>query len=170
MVDVATRKKGEIMKQCVGCGFCCLKAPCEASVRLYKGAEQCPQLIWTGPVNRYLCGLMTLPEPLGESYRKELYANTGCCSGLNSWRNDVKNRHHNISDPYQNPIPQMLQIFLKCWAREFISSDVIVLVLSSFIEDLKKANYSEKEIELIKPRILHYVKENRQSYIKEFMG
>jgi hypothetical protein len=113
---------------------------------------------------------MILGGSLGESYRKELYAGAGCCSSLNSWRKDVKNRHHNISDPYENPIPQMFQIFIKCWAQEFISTDNILLTLNTYKHALRKANYSENEVEIITNRLIHYITENRAGHIKEFMG
>jgi hypothetical protein len=163
-------QKGLEMANCVGCGYCCLKTPCDAARRLYPGATACPQLRWEEQANRYVCGLMTIAGTVGESYRQELYAGAGCCSALNSWRKDVKNRHHNISDPYQNPLPQIFQIFLKCWAQEFISSDSIALVLANYIRQLEKADYAEKEINIIKSHIAHCLKENRHSHIKEFMG
>ena len=34
--------------ECVGCGYCCMKAPCAASSRLYPGVTHCPQLVWSG--------------------------------------------------------------------------------------------------------------------------
>ena len=83
-------------KKCVGCGYCCIKAKCVASERLYPNAKICPQLKWLG--DRYICGLMTLPGSTGEFYRRELAANEGCSSGLNSWRQDIRRRDNNVNE------------------------------------------------------------------------
>ena len=80
------------VKPCVGCGFCCITAKCSAGQRLYPSAKTCPALLWSDEKNRYYCDLMSLPGNIGFEYRKELYAGEGCCAGLNSWRNDIKNR------------------------------------------------------------------------------
>lgn len=68
---------------CVGCSFCCVKAPCALSVELYKGKEPCPALYWNGTM--YRCGLAPL-------FGEELAIGAGCSSSLNSWRQDIKER------------------------------------------------------------------------------
>lgn len=74
------------MSQCVGCGFCCIKTPCDVARRIYGPISECPKLRWNG--ERYVCELVELPGQLGEDYRKELHIGAGCCAGLNSWRGD----------------------------------------------------------------------------------
>ena len=70
--------------QCVGCGYCCLKAPCAISVDVYKGKrEPCPALYWNGSM--YRCGLAKL-------WTDELAIGAGCSSSLNTWRQDVRER------------------------------------------------------------------------------
>jgi len=78
------------IKKCVGCGYCCIKAKCATSERLYPNAKTCPQLHWQR--DRYVCGLMLLPGMEGETHRRELAADEGCSSGLNSWRKDIRRR------------------------------------------------------------------------------
>jgi hypothetical protein len=81
-----------ITKKCIGCGYCCIEARCIASIRLHPSTKECPELRWDENKNRYVCKLMQLPGDLGAVYRRELYVNAGCCSPLNTWRNDVKFR------------------------------------------------------------------------------
>jgi hypothetical protein len=70
--------------ECVGCGYCCLKAPCALSVRIHGYMqEKCPALIWSG--TRYLCRY-------ADHFKTELAIGAGCCSALNSWRQEVKDR------------------------------------------------------------------------------
>jgi len=155
--------------KCVGCGYCCMKTPCDASRRLYPGATICPQLFWTS--ERYECGLMKIAGLVGESYRKELYAGAGCCSNLNSWRKDVKPR---MTFDARSTIPTLnpeFQVFLKCWATEFVSSDVIQLTLAKMKKALiEQNNYSEEEALLTIHNITHHIESNRHSFMKEFMG
>jgi hypothetical protein len=78
-------------RPCVGSGFCCLKAQCVDSVKVHGPQKRCPSLEWDG--QRYQCGLMLLPDPEGEQYRKNLFAGEGCCMPLfNTWRQDVQFR------------------------------------------------------------------------------
>ena len=151
---------------CTGCGFCCMKAPCAASVRLYPGSKICPQLIWSKVDNRYNCGLMLLPGLVGESYRKELYAGEGCCSNLNSWRFDVKNRDQEIKQLMS--IDRTFQVFLKCLGEQFLSSDVIAMTLMKF-EKLLTEDYSKQEAKMISQLVDSYIKSNRPSYLDGFM-
>jgi len=159
------------VKKCVGCGFCCMQAPCAASVRLYPGAKICPQLIWDEALERYLCGLMQLPGSVGLAYKQELYAGAGCCSNLNSWRRNVKNRHPVDKKDKLLTIDPMFQLFLNCLGREWISSDVLVLTVSAFM--LKLVNHmdmTEDEAQRYGELVTHYMKDNTPSYLKEFMG
>lgn len=69
--------------ECVGCSYCCRKAPCALSMELYHGREPCPALWWNGTM--YRCGLARL-------YEEELAIGAGCSSSLNTWRQDVRER------------------------------------------------------------------------------
>jgi len=83
------------MSDCVGCGFCCMKATCVIGFFHFNETELvCPSLIWSVESNRYLCQL-ALDEP--EKIGKELYIGAGCCMGLNSWRRNVRLRE-SVSD------------------------------------------------------------------------
>jgi len=97
---------------CNGCGYCCTKVPCSASMRLYPGAEICPALIWVEDKKMHRCSLMEIGGPVGSAYRKELSAGAGCCANLNSWRKDIKRRtRDDIFNGYFNPIDKKFQIF-----------------------------------------------------------
>jgi hypothetical protein len=157
-------------RECVGCGYCCAKTPCDASRRLYPGADHCPQLLWMEEDKRYKCSLMMIAGLVGEGYRKELYAGEGCCSGLNSWRKDVKQRDRLDRDNYWNPLDPIFQIFLKCFAANFISSDSIKLIIIQMAERLKLKGYSDKEIIHIQTTISQMFSQNQSSFMKGFMG
>lgn len=157
-------------KECVGCGYCCIKTLCDAARRLYPGARSCPQLLWIEEDNRYKCGLMMIAGPVGQGYRAELYAGAGCCSGLNSWRQDVKKRDHLDMDLTWNPLDPLFQTFIKCFANNFVSSDVVVLTVGMMEKPLKEKGYSEREIAHIKTIILHQFRQNRMSFMEGFCG
>ncbi|MEE4260375.1 MAG: hypothetical protein V2I62_11475 [Bacteroidales bacterium] len=125
-------------KACVGCGYCCMKRLCDAALRLYGNIKECPQLLWDEEKNRYICGLMIISGKVGLGYREELGAGAGCCSSLNSWRNDVKKRTGIETSTFFNPLPSLMQKFIRCLASEFISADTIILTLERFESMLKK--------------------------------
>jgi len=159
------------IKDCVGCGFCCLKAKCAAAARLYPAAEVCPQLIWDEEGGRYNCGLMQLPGNVGFEFRQELYAGEGCCSNLNTWRKDVKNRTAVDKEGKWLTIDPMFQIFLSCLGREWISGDVLTLLVSGFV--LKLVNHmdmTEEDAVKVGNLAIQYIKNDQPSYVKEFMG
>jgi hypothetical protein len=77
------------VRPCVGCGFCCLQAMCSIGINVYGRAKYpCPYLIWSKKDNRYWCRL-ALNDVL---YADMIHADQGCCSPLNTWRNDVRER------------------------------------------------------------------------------
>jgi len=71
---------------CVGCGYCCLKAPCIYAQQRFPGVTRCPDLFWDG--DRYRCWIGMRFAEVG----KELAIGEGCCSSMNSWRKEVKYR------------------------------------------------------------------------------
>jgi len=147
-----------------------MQTPCEASRRLYKTADICPQLLWDDERKRYFCGLMQLPGNIGFEYKKELYAGAGCCSNLNDWRKDVKNRSRGALSYDYPAIPAMFQAFLKAYGSEpFLGEDSISLLLGSYQAELKKLNYSDKETEHILKSVVHYITSNKSSMFKGFV-
>ena len=68
---------------CVGCGYCCLTAPCVLCRHRHGMVERCPELKWFG--GRYLC-------MLAEDYEETLAIGQGCGRNMNSWRKEVKER------------------------------------------------------------------------------
>lgn len=155
------------VKSCVGCGFCCIKAKCQAALRIYgSGVETCPALIWDN--DRYHCHLMRLDGDLGLFYRKELYAGEGCCCDLNTWRNDVKNRTESEYKPFQ--LDSIFQMFLKSMGREMISGDTVWLIINGLKCDLDKRDYEKNLINQIEKAIYYNLKNQRNTMCDSFMG
>ena len=68
----------EPKNQCVGCGFCCLRAPCVHSSLKFGRQDRCPALKWDDEKSRYFCT---------EYQELDWLMNTGCSSPLfNDWR------------------------------------------------------------------------------------
>jgi len=79
--------------QCMGSGYCCVKAQCQTSLAIHGAQPLCPELGWNG--TRHVCKLMLLPGAEGARYREAQYAGEGCSSSLNSWRREpLKDRRH----------------------------------------------------------------------------
>jgi|WetSurSiteA1Bulk_404760.scaffolds.fasta_scaffold00793_4 hypothetical protein len=160
------------MAECVGCGYCCLKSPCEACRRIYPGATLCPALYWNKEKKMHRCKLMELPGDVGLAYRNELYAGTECSSSLfNDWRIDIRCRLETIEKGNKNPLSSDLQAFAKALASEpFISSDTLKIAVYGFINELQKKGYEKKESEYLGSWLQHVLFENRNSFAKDFMG
>lgn len=161
---------GVPVRACVGCGFCCVQAMCDAARRLYPAATRaCPELKWTG--ERHVCGLMTAPDPIGRRYRQELYAGAGCCSGLNSWRRQpLVDRTAAEQTPAHSQVPVMMQLFLSALGREFISGDAMLLTIFRFQAMLRAEGYSEDDVDALAKQCVHYFTQNRSTYSENFLG
>jgi hypothetical protein len=78
------------MSDCVGCGYCCIKAQCNISRVMLGDHKRCPALKWNG--KRYLCELAK-DKKIADS----LAIGAGCSSSLfNIWRRDI--REHDRSE------------------------------------------------------------------------
>jgi hypothetical protein len=146
-----------------------MRAPCSASARLYPGATICPQLQWHEDKGRHMCGLMMIPGIVGESYRKELFAGAGCCSNLNDWRKDVKQRTP-ISDGLHNIIGEFFQIFLRALARQWISGDAIHLTFAAMKHELIQRGYREADANMIVKQAIHCFSQQRTNRYDDFIG
>lgn len=73
----------EFFPSCRGCGFCCHEATCSLGVSLFGTTHPCPALFWNGEM--YRCRL-------ADDFGDTLYTGSGCCSPLNSWRKEVRER------------------------------------------------------------------------------
>lgn len=72
---------------CVGCGYCCKKAPCAAAASRGRvsDAGECLELQHDG--ERYRCGfIIEPPAEGGDWWRSQLAIGAGCCSSLNTER------------------------------------------------------------------------------------
>ena len=81
------KEERDAIKPCVGCGYCC-QVPCWTSVHYYgRHVNQygCPALSWNNKDGRHYCDLAVHPQV-------NIMIGVGCCSPLNSWRKEVKDR------------------------------------------------------------------------------
>ena len=145
-------------KHCVGCGFCCRKAPCAVATRIYgSGITSCPALEWDG--NRYWCRLCKLPGNLGREYRKELAAGEGCCCGMNTDRASIPPPQE---APKMRSLPRELKVFLRHLGREFISKEAIWLALNAAEHELEDEGFRD--------HCLAAMMEERPAHVDDFMG
>ena len=73
-------------RPCIGCGYCCLKAMCAVGVAyLGRREDRCPFLHQDGR-GVYLCALAVNGGDLAHA---ALGIGTGCCSPLNSTRQEL---------------------------------------------------------------------------------
>lgn len=79
--EMSLEQLGLITSPCIGCGYCCSKAPCVIAFLHYDyDIDHCPALEWDG--ERHWCQLAReVPGAAGK-----LSVGAGCSSGLNSWR------------------------------------------------------------------------------------
>lgn len=69
--------------QCIGCGYCCMKARCSVSYYfLASDSKRCPALVFS--MGRFWCSLASDPD-----VKKALYIGEGCSSTMfNTQRED----------------------------------------------------------------------------------
>ena len=72
------------IRPCVGCGYCCRKAPCIQSVFLWPDRDKCPALYYAADQRKWRCKLAAIPD-----LYKVLAMGEGCCSPLNSDRDKI---------------------------------------------------------------------------------
>ena len=74
--------------ECIGCGFCCRRAPCPLSS--YAGLwseEGCSALSWSEDEHRWVCELVSKAEGARrQEVESILSIGAGCCSNLNTYR------------------------------------------------------------------------------------
>lgn len=76
-------------RPCIGCGYCCQKAPCALGASLHGPKAPCPSLVWNG--ERYVCQEVSRAFRARDWKRlsvllSDLAIGAGCCSPLNSQR------------------------------------------------------------------------------------
>lgn len=156
--------------KCVGCGYCCIEVPCGVALRIHGGGlKECPELFWDKEVKMYRCSIMTGDSQIARHYRKELSAGAGCCSSLNTWRQDVKKRHK--QDKNTALIPTVMQYFLRSLGKQFgLSGDLISLTVYDFMESLVDAGYDKVDAHVIAKETYRHLKNNRSKMTEEMMG
>lgn len=142
-------------KDCIGCGYCCTKAQCIISIHLYGKSQKCPSLKWNG--ERHICNLMIDDTLLSRQYRKELGIGLGCCSSLNSWRNEpLKDRTEGVfGEDGSLMISPLMGCFLKVLVEELeMTSETKCKLSLRFNDALKKEGFSRHEIAEIEFELL----------------
>lgn len=72
------------LKACIGCGYCCRKAPCGLPGVEWKSG-QCSELVWdkSSQCWRYR---KVLESGIKSKIAEQLSIGAGCCSGLNTYQ------------------------------------------------------------------------------------
>lgn len=156
---------------CVGCGFCCIRVRCDASLRVYPGnSPECPALTWNG--ERYVCDLVDAKKMTGSlvaKYKAELFIDEGCCCNLNSWRREiVPRRDKDRPDAKSFALDPIFQVFLRSLGRQLMSGDVFTLTVLNVAKELEQRGY--KNVPEICDRIITGIRENRDRFTESFMG
>ena len=145
-------------KDCVGCGFCCKKAPCALANRIFGATESCPALKWDEENGRYWCDICKKDNIISAKYRVELYIGEGCCCGLNSDRNNIR-----PPIPKHKTYSKEVKALLYAMARDmFCSGDALWLTINAAARELNDPDFAKWA--------LHWVRENRSQRTAEFMG
>jgi len=104
-------------RSCIGCGYCCRKAPCSVAMRhgevlttSPRDQKPCSKLVWDG--SRWNCGLYEkyAGEPeVQRSIAGELAFGEGCCSGMNTYQ-----VYQHVPTPYElEDEPFLLKMLIK---------------------------------------------------------
>ncbi|UZP65827.1 hypothetical protein N1030_09305 [Desulfovibrio mangrovi] len=83
-------------RDCVGCGYCCVKSQCIPGQQRYGEQGVCAGLYWNGTC--YRCRLIDESPDVAAV----LQVGEGCCRPLNRWRRDVWQR---VRTPVDTPPP-----------------------------------------------------------------
>jgi len=101
------------MAKCVGCGYCCTKAPCLIGKELHGDKIPCPELLFAQ--GRHWCRWVMAQELIGEgegvTAAKALDIGAGCCSSLNTWRNEEMRDRREASDTSRISGSDVVQLF-----------------------------------------------------------
>jgi hypothetical protein len=150
-------------RDCVGCSYCCQKAPCFVARRVYGPVDTCPALKFNTEESRWYCELCTIEGSLGEGYRKELSIGAGCCSGLNSWRKDIPKPKVEIKKP---KVDKQLRAFFHAVGKMGpfgMSGDLLYLTIHATARELGLGEDWVQEC-------FRVVKEDRSKDCNQFMG
>lgn len=144
---------------CVGCGYCCRKAPCALAMRIYGNAiTKCPALSYRD--GRWWCDVVDNARgSLRDEYVKTLAIGAGCCSSLfNQDRENIP-----APEPTAPPVDyrKAFQTLCHILSTEMLSGDQLVLMGFRL-----RAECGEEVIK----EYVHWLQEGRAKHIKDFMG
>ena len=158
------------VRDCVGCGFCCIKSPCGVARRIYPSLKtDCPKLKWDG--SRYICHIYDRAiGPFKENIRDELSIGMGCCCNLNTWRQEIIPRRPKDSQEQLQKIEldPIFKKFLRAMSREMISFDKMILIIGGMTSYLEKEGKTKQEINKINKEII-YILKDRPKWIETFI-
>lgn len=149
-----------VVKECVGCGFCCKKTPCELAFRVYGNVTKCPSLIWDKEAKRYWCKIILDPI-IGPKNMDELYIGAGCCCGLNTDRDNILPPEETATiASYQ--MAKETKILIAKLANQMISGDILWLTFNSVAHELNDMRFLDEA--------LFIARQQRSSFNEKFMG
>jgi hypothetical protein len=126
----------DLNKNCVGCGYCCIRAMCRIGLEKYGLHDICPGLFWDG--KKYRCRLVR------SNYKNIiliLAIGKGCCSNLNTWRKNVRERDNKEIEK----ILQKSWVNIKDLVYDFF--DLAYITRVGILKDLELINEEELDIE-----------------------
>jgi hypothetical protein len=148
--------------KCVGCGYCCRKAPCGVSLRVFGPVTECPALAYNREEKRYYCALCLKPDPIGARYREELYIGEGCCSPL--FNTDRENIPPPVPEEFDKiQIDKQFRSFLHQIGNFGMSGDLLWLLVDGTARELGFGKEWKREV-------FRVIREERSSITDEFMG
>jgi len=164
--------------ECVGCGYCCIKATCVVGARHYGETKPCPALEWDEVQSRHTCSFCTYGDKFVDvqvdHYRQELSVGAGCCMSLfNTWREDIRDRTKVVLEgSLANPLPSMLQMFLKCLGAEssWMSPIILENTADRFKMELQLEGYDEETAKVLVNWIWRCLHQNRSNMMDDMMG
>lgn len=145
------------IKPCVGCAHCCRTAMCAVGFRVFGSvAGHCPALTYKD--GRYWCDLCRPSSLVAGRYRKELFIGEGCCSPLNSDRQNIPPPGQDVDRP---KIGEDCRLLLRAMAHQWFTSDQLWLTLNEVAQTMGGKWMAEA---------CRIMREERSSISEQFMG
>jgi len=119
-------------------------------------AGHCPALVYKD--GRYWCDLCRPTSLVADRYRRELFIGEGCCSPLNSDRQNIPPPGPTAARP---EIGRDCRLLLRAMAHQWLSGDQLWLILNEAAQVLGREWMAEAG------RIM---REERSSMAEQFMG
>ena len=157
--------------QCIGCGYCCRKAPCAMAVRIYGRSltGPCPELVYHD--DRWWCrAIENARGPLRDHYEQDVAIGGGCSSSMfNQDREHIPTpfeieKRAELSGQVEGPLDykRAFEIVCKQISGQFmLSGDGLWLVMHELETKMGKR---------ARNAFVRAVRENRDKHTNEMMG